>query len=379
MPTMNRQALRSTFLLFIFVLLFAAIPATNLVAADKHPFGLDDYAALRRARTVAVSPDGKSVLFQVSHDGEKGPTKHEWRLIEASGENNRKLELPESFQPSGFTKEADALYGLYEVEKKNQLAIIPLGAGKPTRIIALPNGIREITISPDGSSFALTADPRSVDALNEVRHVIENDPAGVYVAGVSNAQGAWWCPELKDVTDVAWSADSSQLAVVTQFQKIGHHDARAAVWICSAGGARKISEIANSVSGIAWANGGKDLAFSSTTTDVLTPEHLWTVPVSGGTAVDQTPKLDGTIPVLANDVHGTVWVVMLKGTKTELYSYRDGKLQPAYSWPGGIVTSLPAFSPFASAPDVLAFTVSDPSHVTNVAVARGSELQKITH
>src|SRR2546430_2629808 len=72
-------------------------------AADKHPFGIDDYSALHSARAVAVSPDGKTILYNVSTDGTKGATKHEWRLIDVNGENSHKLELPEKFEPRGFT------------------------------------------------------------------------------------------------------------------------------------------------------------------------------------------------------------------------------------------------------------------------------------
>jgi len=378
---MKHQTLCKWLLFSGLLMSITAASASSIAAAapDKHPFGLDDYSALHRAQDVAVSPDGKSILYEVSYDGDKGPTKHEWHLIDTSGENNRKLELPESFEPAGFTKDGGALFGSYEVEKKGQLGIVPLGAGKPTRIIALPNGIRGVVISPDGTKFAFTADPRPKDPLSEMRHVTENDVTSVYVAGVNGGEGAWWCPDLKDVTDLAWSSDSAQLALVTQFQKIGHHDVKSAIWVCSAGGAHKVADIPNAVSGIAWANGGKDLAFASTTTDVLTPDHLWTVPASGGAPVDQTPKLEGTITGVSNDPRGPVWVEMHKGTIIEVFSYSDGKLQPAYQWAGGILYGPPTSSPFLSSPDILAFTVGDPSHASNVAVVRGSGLQKITH
>jgi dipeptidyl aminopeptidase/acylaminoacyl peptidase len=345
---------------------------------DKHPFGLDDYSALRRAHVGAVSPDGKTVLFEVQYDGDKGPTKHEWRLIDVSGENNRKPELPEAFRPAGFTKDGEALYGSFDVDTKNQLGIVPLQAGKPTQIIALTNGIERTVISPDGTRFALTADPRPPDPLKDIRHVVENNETSLYVVSINGRDGAWWCPELKDVADFAWSADGAQLAVVTQVPKIGHHEFTSAIYVCGASGSRKVADIHNSVSGIAWANGGSDLAFASTTTDVLTPDHLWTVSASGGKPVDQTPKLEGTISRVNNDPRGTVWVEMDKGTIVETYTYRNGKLEPAYRWPGGIVFP-PAFSPFVSDPEVLAFSVGDPKHSTNVAVARGGELQKITH
>jgi dipeptidyl aminopeptidase/acylaminoacyl peptidase len=70
---------------------------------------------------------------------------------------------------------------------------------------------------------------------------------------------------------------------------------------------------------------------------------------------------------------------MHKGVITETYSYRDGKLEPAYRWPDGIVQGLPAYSLLSTAPAVLAFNVQDPLHCTNVAVVAGAQLQKITH
>jgi dipeptidyl aminopeptidase/acylaminoacyl peptidase len=362
---------------FYFVILFV-VAASNSCAQEKHLFGVDDYSALHSAHVVAVSADGKTVLYGLSYVGTKGPIKHEWHLVDISGENDRKLDLPESFQPAGFTKDGGEIYGSYQVDKKGQLAIIPLSGGNPTRIIALPNGVPRSWVSPDGSKFAFVADPSPIDPLADVRHVAKNSVNSVYVTGINGPDGAWWCPELTDVAEVAWSADSSQLALVTQFQKIGHHDVRATIWVCSATGARKVAEIPNAVAGIAWANGGKDLAFSSTTTDVLTPEHLWTVAASGGTAKDQTPSLSGSILNVVNDPRGTVWAEYHKGTSTEVYAYRDGTLSPAYRWPGGVI-SPPVVSPYASASEALVFNVSDPTHSTNVGVAHGTEVQKITH
>ena len=361
------------------IILNMAVGISGAAPADKHPFSLDDYSALRHARAISVSPDGKNVLYVVSHDGDKGPPKYEWRLIEPSGENSRKLELPENFNPAGFVKDGTALFGVYEVEKKGQLAIVPLASGKPTQILAMPNGIRAAIISPDGTRFAMLGDPRPKDALAEVHRVAENDVTSVYVSGMNFAEGAWWCTELKSVADIAWAPDSSQIAVVTQTPKIGNHNFSSMIHVCGASGARRVAEIANATAGIAWADGGKTLAFASTTTNVLTPDHLWTVPVAGGKPVDRTPKLVGSIVCVFGDSRGNVWAEMHKGTVSEVYTYRDDKIEPAYRWPDGIVQSPPAFSPFASSSDVLAFTVGDPTHSSNVAVARQGQLQRITH
>lgn len=354
----------------------ANTPGIN--AAEKHPFGIDDYSALHSAFAVAVSPDGKRILYDVSTDGTKGPTKHEWRLINVSGENSEKVDLPEKFEPAGFTKDG-ALYGRYGVDKLGQLGIVPLGSGQPTRIIALANGIQAAAISPDGTRFALLADPRTKDPLEGVHTIVENDETSLYVVGIDGTGGGWWCPDLKFVADIAWSKDSSQLAVVTQTPKIGHHELHSFVNVCSAGGSRQLADIPDGTSGIAWSGDGKEIVFAATTTPTLTAEHVWTVPAAGGAAIDRTPDLAGTATTVKGDPHGTVWVELHNGVITEADTFQEGRLKPAYLWPGGVLAGLPVFPEFASSPEVLAFSVQDPDHATNVAVKIGNGLKKITH
>jgi len=359
---------------------FTLATGNQLSAADKHAFTVDDYSTLRSARAVAVSPDGKTILYRVSWVGTTGPAdKHEWRVMDVSGENARKLDLPEKFEALGFTKDGTALYGVLPVGNLGQLAIVPLVEGRPTQIIALPSGIRHARISPDGSRFAVLADPRKADPLAGVHTVAENDVTSLYVVGANGAEGAWWCPALVDVTEIAWSADSSQLAVVTQWPKLGHHDVHSFIDVCSPAGTRRIAEIPNSTSGIAWSQNGQELVFASTSTPTLTPEHIWTVSTSGGQPSDRTPNLPGTATTVAADSRGNVWVEMHNGVVTEVDSFRDGKLEAAFRWPAGVVEGLPVFSPFTSSSSVMAFNVGDPSHTTNVAVVRGAELQKITN
>jgi dipeptidyl aminopeptidase/acylaminoacyl peptidase len=364
----------------VLLLAAAVVAASGSAAADStHPFGIDDIAALRSAHALAVSPDGKSVLFVVSFQGEKGPARREWHLVGASGENDRKLDLPEPFTPAGFMPDGLALFGTYRIDGKGQLGIVPLSGDKPRRTIALPNGLSGESLSPDGREFVVVSDPRPADPLGDVRHVVANDVRNLYVVGADGSGGSWWCPELTDITDYAWSPDSSRIAVVTQDQKIGHHDVSATISVCSAEGVRKVASIGNPVAGIAWTNGATELAFASSTADVLTPDHLWTVPASGGTPVDRTPSFEGSVAGVGNDPRGTVWVDVHKGTVVEVQAWRDGKLAPAFHWPGGIVAGPPVCSPLRAAPGTLAFTVGDPTHASNVAVAQESGLRKITH
>jgi|SRR5882724_1661576 len=208
--------LLKTLILVAGVLSITLIAGNRAAAADKHAFNLDDYSELRSARAVAVSPDGKTILYRVSWNGTTGPAdKHEWRVIDALGGNTRKLELPEKFEAFGFTKDGSALYGVLPVGNLGQLAIVPITEDQPTKIIALPAGIHAARISPDGSRFAVLADPRKPDPLASVHTVAENDETSLYVVNVNGGEGAWWCPALVDITEIAWSADSSQVAIVT--------------------------------------------------------------------------------------------------------------------------------------------------------------------
>ncbi len=356
------------------------IPAAAGQSSGAHPFGADDLSKLREAHAVAVAPDGASILYDVMYFDHTGPAKHEWHLIAYSGAPDRKLELPEHFTPSGFTSDGTALYGTLPVAEHPQLAIVPLEpSGGATRIVSLPSGVQRAAIAPDGRHYALLADPAPRDSLAAVRTVVENTQTELYVVDATGADGGWWCPALDQITEIAWSPDGSRVAVITQTPKIGHHDVRAAIDVCSRSGARRIAELRAPVSGIAWTEGGKTLAFTSTTTDVLTPDHVWTVAADGGTPIDRTPHLTGSAVGLVGDPAGDVWVEVHKGVSVEIDALRGGQLTDAIRWPGGIIARLPVFPAFTSSPAAMAFTVGDPTHTQNVARPAGSALERITH
>lgn len=373
-------------LAFASVLWFVFSTAAS-TQSSRHPFTFDDAANLHTASPVAVSPDGKNILYHVEFGGAKGPDKTEWHLIPAAGGESRLLNLPEAFKPAGFTRDGAALYGAYQVDGKPQLATMPLAppntaaaaAATPAPLTALPKGIQSAMISPDGSHYAILGDPRLPDPLADVHNVIEAEPTSLYVLPAEGGTGAWWCPTLQQVAAIAWSQDGSSIAVLSMTPNIGFHYIRSFIDICSAAGPRHVATIENGTEGIGWINGGKDLVFLSTTTMVLTPDHVWTVPAGGGTPVDRTPKLDASAIGLRVDVHGNAWVMVARGVRSEIDAFRDGSLVPTYKWPEGSIGNGPVSPQIASAPDVRVFTVSDPQHASNLAVAQGDTLQRITH
>ena len=359
-------------------------------SAAKHPFTARDWASLHSAGVTAVSPDG-TILYVVTFGGERGPTHQEWWTITHDGSHATKLDLPEGFSPMGFTRDGHGLYGAWKVNGERQLAMFAIHDGKaatvPATVVLLPRGIDAALPNPQGTAFAIVADPRTPDPLDDVRHVQGPDESSIYVVKSDGTGGQWWCPSLKDVSGgvtgggsgaIAWSADGQSLAVLSVLPVIGHHDVSSSIDVCSASGARHVTDIPNSATGIAWADGGSNIAVISTKSEVLTPEHVYTVAASGGSATDRTANLEGTATALAGDVSGHVWVLVAHGVRAEVDEFRDGKLMPQYTWPDGVVSSLPVSSPYSGTSDQVALTVGDPAHARNVAVPDGGSLRKIT-
>lgn len=367
-----------------FFLLFAVTFCT--AQTQRHSFTFDDAASLHSASAVAVSPDGKTVLYAVRFGGHKGPTNTEWNLIPINGGESRHLTIPEKFKPSGFTADGSALYGTTDVNNMGQLATLALAppntaaaaAATPVPLTALPRGIHSAQISPDGKHYAVVSDPRLPDPLAEVHSVIEPEPNSLYVIDTDGKNGYWWCPALRNVASVAWSHDGSSLAVLSQTPKIGVHFQHSSIDVCTAAGVRHIATIENMTSGIGWINDDKDIAFLSTTTPVLTPDHVWTVSVTGGTPTDRTPKLPASALELSVDAHGNIWVLVARGVKSEIDSFQNNALSSTYRWPDGTIAGKLVAPEISTAPDVRVLNITDPQHTSNVAVPKDNSLQRIT-
>lgn len=367
------------------ILGFAISAMGQSTSAAKHDFTAHDWSILHSARAAAVKPDDGAVLYQVNFGGEEGPTQTEWWLAKRDGSGKHKLDLPKTFRPMGFTRDGNAFYGLYQIDSQQQLAMFPLRGvtpqATPSTVVMLPRGIRGVTPSPDGSHYAILFDPRPPDPLAKVRTVVEPSQTGLYVVRTDGTDGTQWCTGLKEITEIAWSPDGNSLAVLSATPKIGFHSIRSFIDVCNADGTRRVAEIPNSVAGMAWTknpSGAAQIVFLTTTTHVLTPDHIWSVAAVGGSPRDRTPTLQGSAIQLTGDAQGRIWVAVERGVRGEVDEFSQGRLTTAYTWPSGAVEGVPAFSGYASGNDGLAFTVGDPEHASNVAVADNEGLRKIT-
>lgn len=355
----------------------AAIVASALLALI-HPFNLQDWTALRSASARAVDKSGTLILYVVSHGVPKGPTAQEWWTIHSDGSHPLKLALPKEFMPSGFTADG-ALFGTYAAKGKDpQIAVLEKGSTAPRVLTHLPHGAGPVWISPDGRRLATIASSAPVDPLADVRTVVQNEISTPFVVNIDGTDGRWWCPNLQDVQDLAWAPQSDRIALLSQTQKIGHHEVNSFIDVCAASGSRHVTTFPNAAASIAWLDGGTTIAFSGTSTPTLTPEHIFTVPAAGGDAVDRTPDLAGTASGLNADSRGNVWVLVTRGVQPEIDRYAAGALTVAYRVADGSIFDLPAFSPLAGSSAQIALSIGDPAHESNIAVPDGDTIRRIT-
>ena len=130
-----------------------------------------------------------------------------------------------------------SLYGAWKVKDLGQLAIFPVKDGKaaavPSTVVLLPRGIESAVPSPQGTRFAIAADPRPRDPGDNVRHVLEPAEVSLHVVNADGTGGQWWCRGLNFISTIgvgggpnapAWSADGESLALLSQLPRLGHHD-----------------------------------------------------------------------------------------------------------------------------------------------------------
>lgn len=169
----------------------------------RHAYTVHDWAASRSASPVAVSPEGSTILYRVAYGAESGPGGREFWFIHPDGSGAVKLTLPEGFLPEGFMPNGGALYGSWKVNGESQFAVFAMkgetAAAAPMTLVVLPRGVEGMLPSPDGTRFALLADPRLPDALDGTRTVIEPDETSLYVVRADGTGGAWACPAVHDL------------------------------------------------------------------------------------------------------------------------------------------------------------------------------------
>jgi len=326
----------------------------------------------------AVAVSGKGViLYQIVHGSETGSDVTEWHVVDAAGARDKKVELPSHFEPKGFDAGGD-LYGRFEVNGSPEVGFFALdglnvkSSPKHVLFVQVPRGFGGMSLSPDGTQLAVLANPLAPDPDSRYKTVVEAPQTSLFVVKLDGTGGKWWGPELHNISQIAWNPDGKSMAVLSAVPKIGYHYVQSRIDVVTGTASRNVADIKGAASGIAWSDGGKELAFLATTTSVLTPDHVWTVPIQGGSAKDRTQNLKGSAMNLKGDCFGRVWVVVHRGVYPECDLYENGELKVVHS---NVVLPILPETKIGQPP--LVFETGDPDHAPCVSVDGPAGLKKI--
>jgi len=327
----------------------------------------------------AVTADGRWILYVVSHGQEKGTDVVEWRLIHPDGSGMKKVHLADGFDPTGFDRE-NHLWGRLSRSGKAEIAIYGLGApSKPIREIPIPGSIRSLSLSPDGSRFAALADPEPPDPLAGVHTVVQPERSSLYVVDADGSGGSWWRPELRDVASAVWAPDSKRIALASAVPKIGNYEMKSEIDVTDGNGLQSVVKLNNVIGDVAWSSRGTELLFLSTTNSVLTVDHLFSVPVTGGQPTDLTPEMVGTVFGIESDSKGGHWVLTGRSVWSEIDRRIDDEWAGQYELRDGLLGGLPVLCHLDGAVVQPVFGMADPQHCMQLAIQKGRDFVRITH
>jgi Tol biopolymer transport system component len=152
----------STMKTFVIAGAFAAT-LTSAAAADTRTIALDDFSALARVSDVAISPDGKQIVYVVSRvDLKENRDPQTLTLFDVATGSQRALSYDRrglsspAWSPDGTRIAFLADSGSGDAAKQ-QVFVMDMRGGDPVPVTKAPLGVQQFAWRPDGAAFAFVA------------------------------------------------------------------------------------------------------------------------------------------------------------------------------------------------------------------------------
>jgi dipeptidyl aminopeptidase/acylaminoacyl peptidase len=128
--------------------------------AAKRAFTIEDFYRVRGLEDLHLSPDGKTIVFTLRTDdlAKAKRVKHIW-LMDADGKNLHQFTFGEKSESSPmFSPDGKSIAFLSSRDGDDNLYIISLGGGEARQLTKLSTGVGDPLWSPDGKSIAFSSD-----------------------------------------------------------------------------------------------------------------------------------------------------------------------------------------------------------------------------
>lgn len=385
------------------IIALALLLFTAAVGQPLRPMTPDDVLAVQTIGGVKISPDGKLVIYEVSHPAlDDDQTHNEIWLAPAtgapgfkarkftSGHDDKSPEWSPDGQSVAFLRTArDTAPGAEP--PRAQVYAMPAHGGEADAVTTAKGGVTAFAWSPDSKRIAFVAAVPLTDAQekdqkdkNDAR-VIDGDYrfSHLFVIDLESKRADEIVKSNAVLSDPQWSPDGARLAYVSRPTPKADDGSISDIYVVSAKGTTaptKTLENEGPDDSPRWSPDGKWIAFNSRDTrhGVLGVQHLMVVPASGGAPRDLTPDP----AAVAADLHWSPDSTALYfrapyHTTAQIYRVPlNGGPPEAVTHDQGVVSSIS----LSRAGDRVAFARSDLQHAPELYVSAFPKLdaQRVT-
>lgn len=360
-------------------LLLAVFAAATAFAQDKRPMTFDDVMALKNVSGALISPDGKTVVYSLSHlDMKDNETINEIWIVPSAGGTPRKFTSGKNDRSPQWSPNSQSVAFL-RGSGESQIHVISANVGESEKLTDSKTSISAFRWSPDSKRIAYVAQVPLTPA-EEARQKDKND------AQVADANFRFSSLSVIDVTsksekeiakgdfvasDPQWSPDGKRIAYMSRPTPKADDGKVSDIYIAAADGSsapRKLYDNAGPDSSPRWSPDGKLIAFNTrpASKGLLGFERLSVISADGGTPRPIAPNHDAEVSNVTWSADGSkVYFQSGVRTTTQIFSV---------SAQGGTAAQLSSgeavISGFTMSNDgKIAFTKSDIQHPADVYVA----------
>jgi dipeptidyl aminopeptidase/acylaminoacyl peptidase len=375
--------------MLLFLILVLAAPAVR--AQNRTAPTIDQIIELKRAGSVALSPDGSNVAYTVSEVNWEDNA-HETEIFLASTKGGEPVQLTRAKKSSSapaWSPDGAWLAFVSDRSDKRQLYVISLSGGEARALTNEDEGIGSFKWSPDGRQIAVTmTDPKSeaVKARDKKYgefEVVDTDYRMTHLHVLDFDAGAIEPAKPRRLTSGAftvgsynWSPDGKSIAFDHRIDPnlANSHSADISVLTLAGGAVRKLVASPSPDSGPVWSPDGTQIAFQSAMGSLsffYTNNRIAIVPAAGGAVRSVSDSFDEQ-PGIIDWAPSGILFSGLERTSSRVYRLdpATGQFTPLYPASGAAAGSFSFSRDFST----VAFTMGDAKGYPEIYVAPAASM-----
>jgi dipeptidyl aminopeptidase/acylaminoacyl peptidase len=352
------------------------------VAARAAEPTVDQMVSLRRAGSVAISPDGRLVAYTVRDTDwvNNAFVTQVWLADVESGETRALTFGTKSNSAPAWSPDGRRLAFLSERGDKRQVFALDMRGGEAEKVTSASEGVNSFAWSLDGAQIAFTAnDPKPAELKDREQRLGELERVGEDHSSAQLWVLDWKTRKSRALTTghwvvggFRWSPDGSRIAFDHQSDEALASDSTLDIAVVSVadGKTRELVTWRGPDQHPVWSPDGSRIAFETAAQSsswYYTNGVIAIVPAAGGTPTVITREIDEDLGLVEWTRNG-IWYQRLEHTASRLERIDPAtravtRVAPAADW---------ALSAWDLSPDggALAFVAGDATHYPEVYVAR---------